>query len=289
MEVAGLRDKASNANGVYALAEDEREGHRVWRQQEEASHNGHELSHDGEAWTISLADHQTKCWAFVESEEPEPHRIPAAEWQVYDGEHWVDAPAEFAVREAAEPSPAAQRPPLPSGWEVCTSRSTKRQYFLNTHVREAPTSPPRLAARLCSPPRCPQTGESQWEFPDAPAQADSGEPEAAAPAPAAAGGRGPLVREYSEGAVEAAVSKVREQLEAERRRRKQAEAALEAELRTQKQLVRDAPRLPSPDRRGGGSRGTWAWSKWLGLTAVAVVWQEQEYEELKPGGAHQPQ
>jgi len=224
MEVAGLRDKASNANGVYALAEDEREGHRVWRQQEEASHNGHELSHDGEAWTISLADHQTKCWAFVESEEPEPHRIPAAEWQVYDGEHWVDAPAEFAVREAAEPSPAAQRPPLPSGWEVCTSRSTKRQYFLNTH-----------------------TGESQWEFPDAPAQADSGEPEAAAPAPAAAGGRGPLVREYSEGAVEAAVSKVREQLEAERRRRKQAEAALEAELRTQKQL-------------------------------------EQEYEELKPGG-----
>ena len=31
-------------------------------------------------------------------------------------------------------------------------------------------------------------------------------------------------------------------------------AALEAELRTQKQLVRDAPRLPSPDRRGGGSR-----------------------------------
>ena len=78
------------------------------------------------------------------------------------------------------------------------------------------------------------------------------------------------MREYSEGAVEAAVSKVREQLEAERRRRKQAEAALEAELRTQKQLVRDAPRLPSPDRRGGGSRGTWAWSKWLGLTAVAV-------------------
>jgi len=53
------------------------------------------------------------------------------------------------------------------------------------------------------------------------------------------------VREYSEGAVEAAVSKVREQLEAERRRRKQAEAALEAELRTQKQLVRHSPRLPS--------------------------------------------
>ena len=164
MEVAGLRDKASNANGVYALAEDEREGHRVWRQEEEASHNGHELSHDGEAWTVSLADHQTKCWAFVESEEPEPHRIPAAEWQVYDGEHWVDAPADFAVREAAEPSPAAQRPPLPSGWEVCTSRSTKRQYYLNTHVRAASASPPRLAAAFAHLPAARRRGRASGNF-----------------------------------------------------------------------------------------------------------------------------
>ena len=58
------------------------------------------------------------------------------------------------------------------------------------------------------------------------------------------------MREYSEGAVEAAVSKVREQLEAERRRRKQAEAALEAELRTQKQLVREKTRPAYAPPRG---------------------------------------
>ena len=83
-------------------------------------------------------------------------------------------------------------------------------------------------------------------------------------------GNVPLVREYSEGAVEAAVSKVREQLEAERRRRKQAEAALEAELRTQKQLVRDSPppTLPGPPRwRLSGHVGM---VRGLGLTAVAV-------------------
>jgi hypothetical protein len=78
-----------------------------------------------------------------------------------------------------------------------------------------------------------QTGKSQWEFP---ADTGSEEPQrpvtataaAAAPAPEsepeASGSTGALAREYSSSTVHTAMSKVRAQLQAERRRREQVRA-----------------------------------------------------------------
>ena len=147
IEVRGLEGKASHASGTYALSDQLREGHAVFRQVE-GDGRGHELSHDGGAWTIALTEDQRKCWAFAESVEPQPWRVPRQEWQVYNGEDWVAASSAFAVSEA-QPGAAAQRS-LPAGWESSMSRTNGQTYYINAAVRQpCPCSSARAADCGC--------------------------------------------------------------------------------------------------------------------------------------------
>ena len=225
LHIAGLEGKAAHATGAYAASEISRHGHSVYNQIENAgagTGHGHELSHDGGAWTIALTEDKRKCWAFAESDEQQPSRIAREEWHVYNGADWVAAPQAFVVSDGegagddGGASPSASARSLPPGWESSLSRTNGQTYYLNT-----------------------TTGVSQWEFPEP-------EPE---PEPSASsqrldgGGRAPLVKQYSGGVVQDAMSKVRAQLQAERRRREEAEAALERELETQADMEQEIVQL----------------------------------------------
>lgn len=151
LEVSGLKGKALNAKGRYLRTERLREGLVVYAQ-EEGDTRGHELSHDGGAWTVALTEDQRKCWAFAETMEPDPWRVPRESWQIYDGKNWVPAPPEFAVTEARSDR-AAQRS-LPAGYETKVSRTTGQVYYFNTAVRTARRQPP---TRHC--PRASRSGK----------------------------------------------------------------------------------------------------------------------------------
>ena len=227
VHVHGLDGKAVHATGAYACSDIVRHNHSVFNQVDGAEGTGHELSHDGGAWTIALTEDKRKCWAFAESDDQQPSRIAREEWQVYNGVDWVPAPQAFVVSNApaaaaaadASPSPGARS--LPPGWESSLSRTNGQTYYLNT-----------------------ATGVSQWDFPEPepepePSASSRLEPE---PEPEGGGGRAPLVQ-YSGGVVEDAMSKVRAQLQAERWRREKAEAALERELATQADMEQEIVQL----------------------------------------------
>ena len=81
---------------------------------------------------MALIEDPRKCWAYAETKEPKPWRIPREQWQIYNGEDWVAAPSDFSVTEA-QSSEAPERS-LPAGWERKTSRSTNQIYYFNTLV-----------------------------------------------------------------------------------------------------------------------------------------------------------
>ena len=135
LAVAGLTGKAEHAIGRYTLADRQRHKKAVYMQVEgESAGHGHEVSHDGGAWTVALSSDQRKCWAYAETNDSEPWRIPREEWQVFNGTEWVPAPPEFAVTSAAQPSTAVERS-LPAGFERKVSRTTGQAYYFNTSVR----------------------------------------------------------------------------------------------------------------------------------------------------------
>lgn len=117
---------------MYTLSDQKREGHAVYTQVEGET-RGHELSHDGGAWTVALTEDQRKCWAFAETANSQPWRIPREEWQIFNGKDWTAAPAAFAVTKA-QPGRAEERS-LPAGWERRESRSTDQVYYFHTKVR----------------------------------------------------------------------------------------------------------------------------------------------------------
>jgi hypothetical protein len=82
---------------------------------------------------VALIEDQRKCWAFAETTEPEPWRIPRAQWQIYNGNDWVAAPSDFSVTEVQAGGSLARS--LPAGWERKVSRSTSQVYYFNTLVR----------------------------------------------------------------------------------------------------------------------------------------------------------
>ena len=183
------------------------------------------MSHDGGAWTVTLTEDLRKCWAFAETMEAQPWRIPREQWQIFNGKDWTAAPAAFAVTEAQ---------PLPAGWERRVSRSTRQVYYFNTKVRTsdrlqrglvfrvprglsglARSSATALNSRLLQL----QTGESQWELPG------SGDANRASGGSASAGHS----EDFTSGTdreqeVRAALAKVKERLQTERRRREQVRA-----------------------------------------------------------------
>eukprot|EP01048_Picozoa_sp_COSAG05_P016593 COSAG05_NODE_2156_length_3459_cov_6.286310_4_plen_266_part_00 len=261
MEVRGLPSKAAAANGAYQLQPGAtRHGRRVYNQ---TGAEGHELSFDGGAWTVAMREDKSRCWAYAEKDMADPDRIPLDEWHIFDGAEWVAAPSGFRVSAASvrAQSPTRSRPAaaattavepdhdrLPPGWETAVSRSKGAVYYI--HV---------------------ETGETQWEFPTAPAAADiksegqaeskSTEGDAKQADPPGSGvallAPGPEPQEQQlfdpvlrSGFSGSALDEVKALLQAERQQREQIEAELEAELRRHLEIEQEIVKLAW---RGGES------------------------------------